>query len=127
VLLRDSADDRSQQQGLFELLGPVAGSLAQGYELTKGNLDEAAAGKDTHASAEAIRFARGHAPLINLWYTKATIDHAALNSLQESLSPGYLARVRNKAHKEWGQSYWWEPEDSLPDRAPNLGAVVGPE
>lgn len=125
VLLRDSADDRSQQQGLFELLGPVAGSLAQGYELTKGNLDEAAAGKDTHAGAEAIRFARGHAPLINLWYAKAAVDHAALNSLQENLSPGYLARVRNRAQKDWQQEFWWQPGDALPDRAPDLGVIAG--
>lgn len=125
VLLRDSADDRSQQQGLFELLGPVAGSLAQGYELTKGNLDEAAAGKATHAGAEAIRFAQGHAPLINLWYAKAAVDHMALHSLQEALSPGYLARVRNRAQKDWRQDYWWEPGDALPDRAPDLGVIAG--
>lgn len=125
VLLRDSTDDMTPQQGLFELLGPSAGSIAQLYELTKGNIDEAAAGKDTHAGAEALRFARGHVPYVNLWYGKRALDAAALHSLQENLSPGYLARIRNKAKKDWGQDYWWKPGEAAPERAPDLGAAVG--
>jgi hypothetical protein len=126
VLLRDSTDDTTPQQGLFELLGPTAGSLAQLYELTKGNLDEAAAGKDTHAGAEALRFARGHLPFVNLWYAKRALDAAGLHALQENLSPGYLARIKKKALKDWGQDYWWAPGEAAPDRAPDLSAVGGP-
>jgi hypothetical protein len=125
VLLRDSTDDRSPQQGLFELLGPSAGSAAQLYELSKGNFDEWNAGKDTHAGAEALRFARGHMPLVNLWYAKTALDHAGLHALQENLSPGYLARIQNKAKKDWGQEYWWEPGTGGPERAPDLSAVAG--
>lgn len=126
ILLRDSTEDRAPQQGLFELLGPTAGSAAELYELTKGNLDEARAGKDTHAGAEAMRFARGHLPLVNLWYAKAALDHAGLQAMQEAMSPGYLARIKNKARKDWNQSWWWEPGENLPERAPDLSAVGGP-
>lgn len=125
VLLRDSTEDRAPQQGLFELLGPVAGSGAQLYELSKGNLDEAAAGKDTHFGAEAVQFARGHTPLLNLWYAKAAIDRVALNSLQESVSPGYQQRMRERARKDWGNGYWWDPASTLPDRAPDFSQVPG--
>lgn len=128
VLLRDSSADRSPQQGLFELLGPSFGSAAELYELTKGNFDEAVAGKDTHAGAEGVKFARGHIPIVNLttlWYTKAAFDHAFLHSLQENLSPGYLSRMQQRARKDWDQEYYWAPGETLPERAPDLGAALG--
>lgn len=125
VLLRDSTDDRAPSQGLFELIGPAAGSAAELYELTKGNFDEAAAGKDTHAVAEGVRFVRGHVPLMNLWYARAALDHAGLQAMQEAVSPGYLDRIENLAKKQWGQEYWWTPGEPLPDRAPDLAAIAG--
>ena len=125
VLLRDSTDDRAPQQGLFELAGPAFGSAAELYELTKGNFDEWAAGKDTHAGAEWIRFLRGHSPLVNLWYAKAALDHAGLQAMQEAVSPGYLERIQNLARKQWGQEYWWAPGEAVPERAPDLSAVTG--
>lgn len=125
MILGDTADDRSPLDTFSKmLLGPMFGSAADAWELTKGNIDEKLAGKDTHAGAEAIRFFRAHLPLVNLWYAKAALDHAVVNALQENLSPGYLARIQNKAKKDWGQRFWWEPGDTLPDRAPNLGAVA---
>ena len=126
LLLADSTDERFEGESLWRLLGPTAGSVASIYELTKGNIDEALAGKDTHAGAEALRFARSHLPLVNLWYGKAALEHLFLHSMQENLSPGYLHRVKNKARKDWGQGYWWEPGASFDDmRAPDLGAAAG--
>lgn len=83
-------------------------------------------GKDTHAGAEALRFARSHLPYINLWYGKAALDHMLLHGLQENMSPGYLARQRTRHQKDWGGSYWWEPGADFNDmRAPDMGAAVG--
>lgn len=126
MLLTDTTDDRSPLDALGKtVLGPTFGSAAELYELTKGNIDEAAAGKKTHAGAEAIRFVRGHAPLVNLWYAKAALDHAALHAVQESVSPGYLARIRSRAAKDWDQGFWWEPGAPLPERAPSFEDVAG--
>lgn len=126
LLLGDTTDDMTPQQSMFRLLGPTADSAAQLFELTKGNLDEVAAGKPTHAGAEALRFARGHLPLVNMWYAKTAIDQAGLSALQEMASPGYLARVKNKARKDWQQEYWWQPGGQFsPERAPDLGAMAG--
>lgn len=125
ILLRDSSSDLSPQQGLFELLGPSFGSAASLYELTKGNIDEAAADKDTHFGAEALRFAKGHSPFLNLWYAKSAIDHAGLHSIQENLSPGYLSRMKQRAQHDWNQDYWWNPGTGGPERAPNIGAAFG--
>ena len=126
ILLGDTTDDRSPMDSFGRLLlGPSFGSAADAYELTKGNVDEALAGKDTHAGAEALRFARGHLPLVNLWYAKAAIDHAGLHAVQENLSPGYLARMRSKAQKDWHQQFWWAPGSGGPDRAPSFSDMVG--
>ena len=125
LLLGDTTDDRTPQNSLFRLLGPTADSAAQLWELTKGNADEFIAGKNTHAGAELVRFGKGHLPLINLWYGKRAIDSMGLHALQESLSPGYLQRIKAKAQKDWGQGYWWAPGESLPGRAPDVGEVTG--
>lgn len=127
ILLGDTTDDRSPLDSLGRLLlGPTFGSAAEVWELTKGNIDEARAGKDTHIGAEALRFARSHLPYINLWYGKAALDHLFLHALQENLSPGYLDRQRQRHHKDWGGGYWWEPGADFDDmRAPDLGAAVG--
>lgn len=126
ILLGDTTDDRSPLDSFGRLImGPAFGSAADLYELTKGNADEALAGKDTHIGAEAVRFARGHLPLTNLWYAKAALDHAGLHALQENMSPGYLSRMQSKARKEWGQDWWWEPGGGMPDRAPSFADVVG--
>lgn len=116
------------------LAGPVAGSAFElGYDLIRTNIKEAAQGKDTHAGAEAFRWVRGHLPFVNMWYAKLAIDQAMLNQLQEALSPGYLSKVRARAEKEWGASWWWAPQDSGllggdaagPERAPDIAAAIG--
>jgi len=125
ILLGDTTQDRSPLDSFGRLvLGPSFGSAADLYELTKGNLDEYQAGKDTHIGAEGVRFARGHLPLVNLWYAKAALDHMGLYALQENLSPGYLGRIQGKARKDWGQDYWLDP-DSGDMRAPDLSAIAG--
>ena len=126
IVLGDTTQDRSPLDSLSRLtMGPSFGSLADAWELTKGNFDEWNAGKDTHAGAEALRFAKGHLPYINLWYSKAALDHLLLHSLQENLSPGYLDRQRSKAQKDWEQGYFWTPGEALPDRAPDVSAIGG--
>lgn len=126
IVLGDTTQDRGQLDSVGQLaLGPSFGSLADLYELTKGNLDETIAGKDTHAGAEALRFTRGHAPYINIWYGKAAFDHLLLHSIQENLSPGYMDRLKSRAHNDWDQDYWWQPGKVAPDRAPDMNATGG--
>lgn len=125
LLLENTTDSLSRADPLFRLAGPTAGSAADLYELTKGNIDEALAGKDTKVGAEAIRFARSHLPYLNLWYAKTALERGVLNDLQESVSPGYLARQRQRMRKDWQQDFWWAPGDDAPSRAPDMGAAAG--
>ncbi|MBV2180961.1 MAG: hypothetical protein KUL86_06960 [Castellaniella sp.] len=118
-------DNRAGLPNWMNLLGPVVGSAFEAVDLTAGNVGQAMQGKDTHIGAEAVRFATSHAPLVNLWYTKAAIDHAFLQDIQEYLSPGYMRRMRTRAAKDWGQQYWWAPGQGMPSRAPDVSQMGG--
>ncbi|WP_339542527.1 hypothetical protein [Pseudomonas sp. JAI120] len=106
---------------LAALGGPIAGDLEAIFKLK----DNAADGEVNQTGGKLVRLAKSHLPGANLWYTKAATDHLIFNQLQDYFSPGYLRRMKQRARKEFKQSYWWEPGDSTPDRAPNLGAAVG--
>lgn len=125
IVLSDSTDSRSPSDPLFQLAGPTAGSVAQLYALTKGNIDQALAGKPTHAGAEAVQFIRSHLPYVSLWYAKTALNREFLDGIQENLSPGYLARMKQKAQKDWHQAFWWSPNEAAPQRAPELSKVTG--
>lgn len=116
---------RGGQANWTSLMGPVFGNAADALDLTLGNLYRAAQGKDTQFGADAVRFARNNAPLVNLWYLRAVVDHMLMHDLQEQVSPGYLRRMKQRAKKDWNQDYWWVPGEHAPERAPNLEAAAG--
>lgn len=105
-------------------LGPVAGLAEDALKLTQGNVMEAAQGKDTNVGAELVRFGRSNTPGANLWYAKAGLDRLVFHQLQEHFSPGYLRQMKRRAEREFGQSYWWEPGELAPDRAPDMEKAV---
>ena len=101
--------------------GPIAGDLESIFKLK----DSAADGEVNQTGGKLVRLAKSHIPGANLWYTKAATDHLIFNQLQDYFSPGYLRRMKQRARKEFKQSYWWDPKESTPARAPSLGAAVG--
>jgi len=118
-------NSRGGQPNWTSLAGPVAGTAADAANVTLGNLGQVMQGKDPKAAAELLRFARQNVPFMNLWYLKAAIDHAGFNELQDSLSPGYLARQKAAARRDWGTTYWWEPGDSAPTQMADLTTAAG--
>lgn len=116
---------RGGQANWTSMAGPVYGTAFDFLDVTLGNAYKAAQGKDTDFGADVLRFGKNNAPLINLWYLRAAIDHMLLHDMQEAVSPGYLSRMKQRSRKEWGQGYWWEPGEALPDRAPDLEAAAG--
>lgn len=119
--------DASQHGGspFATILGPVAGMAEDVLNLTQGNAIQAMEGRPTNAGAELVRFAKSNMPGANLWYTKAALDHLIFHQLQEYFSPGYLSTMKARAEKNFGQSYWWEPGQAVPDDAPDLEAMTG--
>jgi hypothetical protein len=118
-------NNRAGVPNWMSFAGPVFGSALEAIDLTAGNIGRAGQGKDTHFGAESVRFARSHLPFVNLWYAKAALDHAALHDLQEYLSPGYLARMQDRAHQDWNQSFFWRPGSGLPERSPDFSRITG--
>lgn len=118
-------NNRFGQANWTTFAGPVASDAAALVDLTLGNIGEAARGEKVDFGAEAVRFAKGVTPGLSLWYLRGAIDHMVLHDLQEQLSPGYLRRMRQRAQKDWGQEYFWEPGEAVPDRAPDFAAAVG--
>jgi hypothetical protein len=104
------------------LVGPTVGSA---FELLFKDLSEnvwqATQGKDTHWQAELASWARSNIPsAANVWWVKPMVDHGFMNALNETLSPGYLARQKERAYKDWGNRFWWQPNETLPQRAPAM-------
>jgi hypothetical protein len=118
-------NSRGGQPNWTNLAGPVAGTAADAANVTLGNLGQVMQGKDPKAAAELLRFTRQNIPFMNLWYLKAAIDHAGFNELQDSLSPGYLARQKAAARRDWGTTYWWEPGDPAPTQMADLTTAAG--
>jgi hypothetical protein len=128
LLFKDPTEQRSStaEQGIGTVLGPSAGAVAGlAGDLVVANAWEAAKGKDTHFGAEAARWTNSQLPYANLWWTRGAYEHWFLFAAQEALNPGYLARMKQRAQKDWSQGYWWDPSDPLPARAPDLSNAVG--
>lgn len=107
------------------LAGPTVGTATElAYKDVVENIWQAAQGKDTHWAAELFNTVKSNTPGANLWWVKPFMDHGFVNALNESMSPGYLARMQQRAQKSWDQKYWWAPRDTLPERAPDLGAAL---
>ena len=108
------------------LAGPTVGPLLEmGLVQPLTAAKKAMEGKETHLWAQTLQDAKGFVPGGNIWYAKAAIDHLIWQQAMEALSPGYLSHIRSKTAKEYGQDWWWTPGETLPDRAPNLGAAIG--
>ena len=127
LFLTDPTASFGDQAGNFakNVLGPTIGSASDlVLKNVAGNIWEASKGKDTHWEAELLQWTRSNTPGASLWWVKPMVEHGFLNSVNESLSPGYLSKMKARAQREWGQRYWWAPDEALPSRAPDLDAVV---
>lgn len=109
---------------IADLAGPLPSMLNDVDNLTRANVMEWMAGKETNAGAEGVRFVRQNFLFANLWYTKAAMDHIFWNQWQELATPGYLRRMKARAKREFKQTYWWDPADPLPDRPPDFEAAI---
>jgi hypothetical protein len=102
------------------MIGPTIGPA---LDLMTSSMNAARAkteGKDSHLAAHLLVLGKGFVPGNNLWYTKAAVDHVIFQNLQEMLSPGYLANMRARSIREYGQDWWWRPGEGAPSRAPDL-------
>lgn len=100
---------------LASMLGPVAGLVDDVVKLAQGLPLNAVEGKPEQTGGDLVKLGKGLIPGANLWYAKAALDHMIFNQMQEYFSPGYLNKVEKRSKKEFNQTYWWRPQDALPE------------
>lgn len=100
---------------LASMLGPVAGLVDDVIKLGQGIPLNAVEGKPEQTGGDLVKLGKGLIPGANLWYAKAALDHMIFNQLQEYFSPGYLQKVEKRAKREFNQTYWWRPQDVVPE------------
>jgi len=106
---------------LEALAGPTMGPiLSLGIVQPLTAAKQAMEGKDTHLAAKMVQDVKGFIPGSNIWYTKAALDHLIWQNVLEALSPGYLATIRERTQREYGQDWWWRPGELEPERPPDM-------
>lgn len=64
-------------------------------------------------AARAVNEALNNTPFVNLFYTRIMLDYMVFNRMQESMSPGYLARKEADAKKNNNQTFFIKPSNTL--------------
>jgi hypothetical protein len=111
--------------GILEAIsGPTLGPLLElGLVHPMDAIRKTMEGKETHLAARTLQSLKGFVPGSNIWYTRAALDHLVWQRAMEALSPGYLTTVRQRALKDYGQDWWWQPGEASPDRAPDFAGA----
>jgi hypothetical protein len=82
---------------LETIAGPTAGTAASIINLaTRARDGEAKA-------ADAFNIALQNTPFLSLWYARPALDLLILNSMRESLSPGFIQRQQQRRREDFGQ------------------------
>lgn len=91
--------------GLMETLaGPTVGTVGDLWNIASDARDAAlTGGEDTFSASKAFSSLWANVPMANLFYTKPVLDYLFLNSLRETLSPGYLRSQEQRRDREFGQ------------------------
>lgn len=84
--------------------GPTAGTLTDWHRVWTDTLH-----REGHPLAEAFGAAKNSTPFLNLFYTRAVLDHLVLFRMQEWANPGYLRRYEQRVKKENNQTFWLSP------------------
>jgi len=106
--------------------GPLATTGEDLWKLSGASLIHHLQGdkqSDKMWKGNAIRFGKQNLPILNLWYLQSAMDHILWNQVQEAASPGYLERMQARAEVTKGTSWYWQPGDHLPERAPDVSTA----
>lgn len=111
------------------LLGPQVADISKllnvGQTLAAASTDPDAATvkKLRPTGVSLVNTLKSYVPGSSLWYAKAAFNHLIFNQLADYLSPGYLARMKVRARQQ-NRAYWWQPDQAMPSRAPDLSHVT---
>lgn len=127
-LLINTAGSEGRNTLAETLAGPMVGDAAKlinaGQQVVASSTDPDAdmLKKLRPTGASTINAIKPYFPGANLWYTQAAFNHLLFDQLANYFSPGYLERMKERARRQ-DRSYWWQPDQALPQRAPDLSHV----
>lgn len=98
---------RSGNSALENVAGPFASDAARWFNLARRARD--GEGK----AADALTAALGSTPFANVFYARPALDYLILNSLRETLNPGYLSRQDQRRREQYGQDPLIAPSDRI--------------
>jgi hypothetical protein len=107
------------------MLGPVGAMAVQPFQIASDAVTDIKDGKEPDVGAKVVQYVKGNTPGMSLWYLRGAMDHLIWHDMMEFNNPGYLRRMKQRTLRDTGQQYWWEPGENIPDRAPDLGAMMG--
>ena len=130
--LIDSAMRGQQSSGdvMAGLAGPAAGLITDAMRLAaapvREEFNEDQKYRQSTLGRQAIAVARRTTP--NTWYTRLAVDRLFWDKLQTLVDPDYRkswSRAERLTQKDTGAGFWWPRGASAPERAPDMGTIVG--
>lgn len=109
------------------LAGPLATETESIWNLTGAAAFKAARGERTDEGAKSLQWLKSNIPFLNMWYTRAAMNHILWNDMQEAASPGYLDRMQSRALQTKGTTWWWDPHEGLPSAGPDFSKLWQPD
>ena len=98
--------------------GPVVGFLGDTIDLTIGNAFQLINGDKTNFGSEFSNFLQRYTPGSSLWYWRLAYERLIIDSLEQMINPDFHTkhnRQKNRIYNDFGQEYWWEPGELLPN------------
>lgn len=107
------------------LTGPALGDLITLGDIALQARSDVAHGKAPDIGSKFMNVAKSYVPFSSLWYTRGLFNHAFVQNAQEAMNPGYLRRMTARAKRDYGQSFYWQPGQALPNQAPDFEELTG--
>lgn len=124
-----SASNRTGGGIAETIVGPVVGLARPLLNPVASNTMAAIKGENTYWGRDAANFLRGNTPVASsLWYARTAYSRLVADEVQSFLDPQsdtLFRRQLAQQQKDYGNSPFWMPGDSLPSRLPNLGNAFG--
>lgn len=107
------------------LTGPAIGDLITLGDIALKARSDIAEGSAPDIGGKVLNVAKSYIPFSSLWYTRGLFNHAFVQNAQEAMNPGYLRRMTARAKRDYGQEFYWQPGQPLPDQAPDFKELTG--
>lgn len=122
-----SSQDRFGSGFEETLKGPAWRTGATIEDLTLGAIGDARRGQRVNYGRRVVKALGSELPGSSLWYTRLLFEREMLDTMQQQIDPHYRdawRRTAQAARHDYGQGFWWNHGDALPERAPDLSVPV---